>query len=157
MPDPIPDPPDSPQPAAPSRQHTDEEIQERVDFCRAVMRRTRRKTVIRAEFNKQFGQTYWGTVDGYCARAREQARLEHERTRSELRADLAEVLQGVMEDGRGMTITAAAREYARLNGLNLEAPPLEQLCTMLGLSAAELADAVARYRRDKAALGDNPG
>lgn len=128
-----------------NRKVSDEDRQERIDFARQLLRKSRFQSKIRKQFQERYPGTHWRTVDDYCSRAREQAKLDHERTRAELRADLGEVLHGVMEDGRQGDIVSAAREYARLYGLNLETPPVEVIADQLGITVEQFYGIVAQH------------
>ena len=131
-------------------QPTDEEVEERIEFCRQVMRRTRHKSKIRKAFREEYGQEIdWHTIDNYCSRARDRAKLEYERTRAEMRIDLAEIIAGVMEDAtsRRSDVIAAAREFAKLWGLNLELPPVEVICDQLGISVDTFYTVLGQFTR----------
>ena len=146
--EPIPDTPE------PRHRDTNEETEEKTDFVRDLLCTTFHKSKIKAAFREKYGETSARTIEYFIARARDRARLDHERTRSEMRTRLGEILQRVMGVARHGDIVSAAREYARLFGLNLETPPVEVIADQLGITVEQFYAVVAHHTGR--ALSDTP-
>lgn len=130
----------------PYHKSTDDEVEERTDFVREVLCTTFHKSKVKAAFREKYGEdSPPRTIEWYIARAREKAKLDHERTRSEMRQQLGEILMFVVSKARHGDIIAAAREYARLYGLNLETPPVDVIADQLGITVEQFYAVVAHH------------